>query len=301
MDTYLNLGSSGKNSWWRTSLAVGLMLFFWWGLGSIPFTVLYIRAVFGRQIQDAIPSTTIPGVDPLVSFIAVMLASVFFLIGIVLAIRFVHGRSMRSLVTPDRSLDWKRLFQGALLWFGIGGVTSVLEALLYPGRYVWTFDPVRFFPFALIALILVPIQTSTEELFFRAYVLQGVGSHFRNIWVLSAISGILFMAPHFLNPEAGVNFPLMGLFYFSMGAFLAFITLRDGRLELALGVHAANNLFSFIVVNSTTTVLSSPSLFTSQVLDPVFSVPTAIVGMFLFVLLMLRPLRTKLVQEPPLN
>jgi membrane protease YdiL (CAAX protease family) len=222
-----------------------------------------------------------------------MLASVFFVFGIYLAMRFIHRRPFRTLITPARSIAWGRLFQGFGVWFALAALMSAVEALLYPGRYVWTLNLGQFLPFVFLALILVPIQTSAEEFFFRGYVLQGVGLHNRNIWLLSAVSGVLFMTPHFLNPEASVNYVLMGLYYFSMGAFLGYITLRDGRLELALGVHAANNLFSVIFANYTITVLPSPSLFMITVLDAVYSVPAALVGMAIFVLLFVGPLMGK--------
>jgi membrane protease YdiL (CAAX protease family) len=238
-----------------------------------------------------IATGSLPGVDPIVSFVALMLASVFLVLGITLAVRFIHNRPLRTLITPARSIAWGRLFQGFGAWFVLAALMSMVEALLYPGRYVWTLDLRRFLPFVFLALILIPIQTSGEELFFRAYLLQGIGIRLRNIWILSSISGFLFMLPHFLNPEASVNYPLMGLYYFSMGAFLAYITLRDGRLELALGVHVANNLFSVLFANYTTSVLPSPSLFTVNVLDAVYSVPAALVAMVIFVLLFVGPLR----------
>jgi len=96
-----------------------------------------------------------------------------------------------------------------------------------------------------------------------------------------------------LNPEATVNYPLLGLYYFAFGFCLAFITLKDGKLELALGAHAANNLFSVLIANYTITALPSPSIFTVKVLDAVYSVPAALLGMIIFVLLFTGPWRER--------
>jgi hypothetical protein len=163
-----------------------------------------------------------------------------------------------------------------------------VEALLYPGRYVFSLDPVRYLVFIILALVLIPIQTSAEELFFRGYILQGFGLRLRNIYILSAISGLLFMLPHLLNPEAKLNFLLMGLTYFSIGAVLAYITLRDGRLELALGLHAANNLFTALLANAVVTVLPTPALFTVMELDVVYSTVATLIALLLFVLVFTR-------------
>jgi len=293
VNTYLDLVHQGRNDWWCYVLAVLLILCMWQILGAIPSIFLLILAMANGISMGNIGTGSLPGVDPAVSFVVLMLASVFFVLGVYLAVRLIHRRPFRTIITPARSIAWGRLFQGFGVWFVLAGLTSVVEALLYPGRYVWTPDLEHFIPFVFLALILVPIQTSAEEFFFRGYILQGVGLRVRNIWALSVISGILFMVPHFLNPEASVNYALMGLYYFSMGAFLAYITLRDGRLELALGVHAANNLFSALFANYTVTVMPSPSLFTVTVLDAVYSVPAALIGMVIFALLFIGLWRRK--------
>jgi membrane protease YdiL (CAAX protease family) len=293
MQTYLDLARLGKNEWWRYIIAVLLILIMWQLFGALPSLALIIWAMLAGHLQSGVGMDSLPGMDTPVGFISLMLASVFFIGGIYLALRFIHRRRFQTLITPAGLIDWRRSFQGFGVWFVLSTLISVVEALLHPGRYVWTLDMQRFIPFIFLALMLVPIQTSAEELFFRAYLLQGIGLRLRNIWVLSAVSGLAFGLPHLLNPEASINYPLMGLYYFAFGFSLAYITLRDGRLELALGAHAANNLYSFIIANYTITVLPTPSLFTISVLDPVYSVLAALIGMVIFVTLFVRPWRRK--------
>jgi len=293
MQNYLELARQGKNEAWRSVLAVLVMLFAWQVLGAMPSAILLVWLASRGQLQAGNAGGTLPGMDTLAGFVALMLASVFFLGGIYLAMRFIHRRPIRTLVTPARSLAWGRLLKGFGVWFGLVGLMSLVEALVYPGRYIWTVNPSRFLPFFFLALIFIPIQTSAEELFFRGYLLQQIGPHWKNVWVLSIVSGLLFGLPHLLNPEATVNYPLLGFYYFAFGFCLAFITLREGKLELALGAHAANNLFSVIIANYAITALPSPSLFTIKVLDAVFSVPVAILGMVIFIFLFMGPLRRK--------
>ncbi len=164
----------------------------------------------------------------------------------------------------------------------IGALLSIVEELLYPGRYLLTFQPGVLAVYAVFALVLIPFQTSAEEFFFRGYLLQWMGLRLKNIWLLAFINGILFFLPHIANPEMSVNGFLMGIIYFSIGAFLALITLKDGGLELALGLHAANNLFSALFANYTTTALASPALFTIQKLDATYGLISIIIGMAVF-------------------
>jgi hypothetical protein len=295
MNAYLDLARHGKTGWRRFVLAVALILFLWQILGAFPSVFLIIWVLADGNPQTGIsPAAQFVGLEPALSFAVPMLASVFFLIALFLAIRLIHQRPFRTLITPAHTIAWGRFFQGFVVWFVLSGLMSLAEALLYPGRYAWTLDLRRYIPFAFLALVLIPIQASTEELFFRGYILQSVGLRLRNIWILSAISGFLFMLPHFLNPEARVNYGLMGFYYFFIGAVMAYITLRDGRLELALGLHTANNLFSALFANYTVTVMPTPSLFTVNTLDAVYSVSAAVFGLIVFVLIFVGPLRRRL-------
>jgi uncharacterized protein len=298
MQAYLDLARQGRNNWWRVVLAVLLILFMWQIIGAIPSALVLVWGMLNGTLGPNLSLGSLAGLDTTVNFVMLMLASIFFLCGIFLAMRFLHKRSLRSLVTPARSVDWGRVFQGSGIWFLLVAFVSASEALLFPGRYVWNLDLPRFIPFVFLALVFIPIQTSAEELFFRGYVLQIAGLRLRNIWGLCTLSGVLFGLPHMLNPEASVNYPLLGLYYFAFGFCMAYISLRDGRLELALGAHAANNFFSVIFANYAVTVLPSPSLFTVNVLDPLFSVPAALVGMLVFIWLFTGPLRRK---EPALD
>jgi membrane protease YdiL (CAAX protease family) len=290
MNAYLDLARQGRTKWWHFLLAIVIILVFWQLIGALPSVILLIWIMADGNPNIAVSSSgQFLGIDPSIGFSMTMLASVFFMVGIFLAIRFIHQRPFQTLISPAPRIAWSRFFQGFSAWFILSGLMSLLEAVFYPGRYIWTFNSHQFIPFVVLAIIFIPIQTSAEELFFRSYILQGFGLRLRNIWILSFISGFLFMIPHLLNPEAQLNYPLMGFYFFLIGAVLAYLTLKDGRLELALGLHAANNLFSALFANYTVTVMPSPSLFTIQTLDTGYSVLAAVIGLLIFILVFFRP------------
>jgi hypothetical protein len=168
-------------------------------------------------------------------------------------------------------------------------VVAIVEALLHPGRYSVTFDLRAFIPTLIAALIFTPIQTSAEELLLRGYLMQSLGLRIRNAFILSAISATIFMALHFGNPEMNSNAVLMALFYFSFGFFAAFVTLKDGSLELALGMHAANNLFSGLVANYAMSALPTPSIFMVNELDASFGLVSSLLAMLAFYLIIFKP------------
>ena len=64
----------------------------------------------------------------------------------------------------------------------------------------------QYWPYLLVALALIPLQTSAEEFFFRGYLLQASGRLTQNWLVLSVINGVLFTLPHLGNVEVELNF-----------------------------------------------------------------------------------------------
>jgi membrane protease YdiL (CAAX protease family) len=225
-----------------------------------------------------------------------MFSFIMFFLGTFIAVRFIHQRPFHTLIAPR--IRWGRVALGFGVWLVLTTVTTIVEAWLYPGRYQLTFDPVNFFPFALLVILLVPLQTSTEELFFRGYLLQWIGLRLRNIVILSFMSGVLFMLPHLANPEIAVDVVLLPAFYFAFGAFLAFVSLKDGGLELALGVHAANNVFASIFANYVGSALQTSALFTATELDPVYSLLSTLTAMAVFYICFFWAFKPTPVEQP---
>lgn len=101
-----------------------------------------------------------------------------------------------------------------------------------------------------------------EELIFRGYILQGL-RRFRPLPLFAIyFSGLLFAFGHFVPLS---NFSLF-VFYFIIGIFIAIITLKDNRLELAIGIHAAINLFDLLIVQSADSPFKS-AIWETQTVD----------------------------------
>ena len=91
--------------------------------------------------------------------------------------------------------------------------------------------------------------------------------------------------PHFSNPEmARDSFVWGALGYFAWGVFAPAIALKDNRLELSRGVHAANNLFLTLFLRATDSVVVTPSVFTydSSAIDPRMSLASMLIDAALF-------------------
>ena len=266
-ERYLDLARRGRNDWWRYLLGTVTIVFCWMVLGYVPYMFLLMADVDHRLLE----------------YLAVNFSIFMMLAGLAVTVRFIHRRPLMSLVTPAAGVDWRRVGQSALAWCVIAAVISAVEHVLYPERYYLSFDPGQFFVFLALVLVLTPIQTTTEELLFRGYAMQGIGLLTRRPVVVAAASSVVFTLPHLFNPEVHEHgVAIMAANYFAIGMLLATVTLRDGRLELAIGVHAVNNVFLALVANYEGSALATESIFTAAELDPVYSLATVVIGAVAF-------------------
>jgi len=265
---YLDLAREGRNDWWRYALGVSTIAFFWLVLGYVPYLFLV----------DAGAET-----GPLLDFVAINFSIFMMLAGLAVTVTLIHRRPLRSLVTPAARVDWRRAGRGALVWAAVATVVVVVEHLLFPGRYYLSFDPERLLPFLAAVLVLTPIQCVTEELVFRGYAMQGLGLLTRRPLLIAVASSLIFTLPHLLNPEVHLHGTLiMAANYFVIGMLLATITLRDGRLELAIGLHSANNVFLALIANYEGSALATAAIFTARELDPLYSLLALSAGTLVF-------------------
>ena len=193
-------------------------------------------------------------------------------------VKFVQGQSITSLTTSRQKIDWKRIFFSFFLW---GSVTTLMILALYytqPDNFVWNFNPQKFFVFLVLAIILIPMQTSFEEYLFRGHMMQGIGLATNSRLVPLIITSVLFGLMHIANPEVGKIGYIIMIYYIGTGFFLGIITLMDEGLELALGFHAANNLVGALLLTADWTAFQTNSILKDlsepsagfDVLTPVF-------------------------------
>jgi uncharacterized protein len=276
-ERYLALALLGYNAWWRYVLGALIIAGSWLGLGLLPYALLSSADTFDARLD----------------FIAVNLSIFVMLAGLAVTVKWLHRRPLLSLVTPGARIDWRRMGRAAVVWLAIAAALSLLEFLLFRDRFYLSFNAARFAPFLLLVLLLTPLQAATEELVFRGYAMQGLGRLTRSPAMIAILSSLIFTVPHLLNPEVQEHGMLvMAANYFAIGMLLATIALRDGRLELAIGLHAVNNVFLALVANYEESALMTESIFTARELDPYYSLMALVAGALAFHWWVFRPAAT---------
>ena len=240
---------------------LGLWKYFVLPVGFISLMVVnYLATVNSTVSVEDMMATMI---DELGSntVLIILLAPLAIGLGVVLGwTRLVHPQSIRSLTTSRPRVDWNRVFFAFGLWALITVGFTGIDYFLSPENYALNFRWEAFWKLALIAILLIPLQTSFEEYLFRGHMMQGLGILFRNRWVPLVVTSVIFGLMHLGNPEVEkLGYGIM-VFYIGTGFFLGIITLMDEGLELALGFHAANNLVTALLVTSEWTAFQTDSI-----------------------------------------
>lgn len=250
------------HEWWR--YLVGFIIIFLASqIGSIPLLIAVMFKVVTdggniESIQD--PNVMMTVLDSNLTLFLILLSFAIGLLAVYLVVKYFHKQPFVELTTSRKKTDWGRVFFG----FGLIAITTlVVTALDYynnPEDYVLQFDLVPFLILAVIAVIMIPLQTSFEEYLFRGYLMQGIGVLAKNKWLPLVITSVVFGALHLANPEVDKLGNVIMIYYIGTGFFLGIMTLMDEGMELALGFHAGNNLIAALLVTADWTVFKTNSV-----------------------------------------
>ena len=260
---YIQQAYKGKNEWYHWVLTIVLVFFGWQILGVIPLVMAAAAksenvAQFSEFAKDNFMTA---GIDK--NFFLFLMIFTFFvgLLFLFIGIKYVHKRSITSLVTSRDKIDWKRFFYGFFVWGILAIVMSYVGVLLAPENFIWNFNATPFFILVAISFLFLPFQTSLEELLFRGYFMQGIGVLAKNRWVPLVITSVVFGLLHGANPEVAKLGQITMIFYIGTGLFYGIVTLMDEGTEIALGLHAINNITAAFFITTDWTVFQTDALF----------------------------------------
>jgi len=285
--SFLDNSSIGKNNWWIWIVFTIIFILVWQVVGSLPLIVfcgiLKIGTVAGYSCS--LDELVITGASKAPNFLLMHTTFVIGAASFYFFLNVLHKKNLLKVLTERIRFDYKRSLFSLSIFF-LFTVIPLTATLLTDSSGLKLRDDIPdLLLITLIALIFVPIQASLEEAFFRGYLLQGFSLLFKSRVLILIITSSLFAFLHLMNPEPwsyGVGTYLISVFM--VGMFMGLITLIDGGIELAVGIHIANNLWVHLIVGLEDSVIPSSSLFisTNQNLD---MLPTIIFSMSQYALL----------------
>jgi membrane protease YdiL (CAAX protease family) len=253
----------------------------WW-LWTVGTFIIIAGWIVFAAVVSAIVSVLVPDGPVWAELLVSLSTFIPFFLATPLVWRYLLGRPVAELLNFSGRMLPRRIGVGFGIWFALCAASTGLDALLHADDYVYTFSASKFLPFALVVALLLPAQTWAEEFFFRGWVLNWAST--LPLFSQVFISGIVFAWPHMGNPEAATDTTLALSAYFLLGAGWAYVSLRSGGIELAMGAHLANNAFSLLAVGYDDAALPTAAVFTTTSLNLLTTVVSllAIVPLFAY-------------------
>lgn len=223
---------------WR--LAVGLVL----ATGIyLAFTIFV--AGYAARLGGSLNLAFTPGGGPLATS-AVLFTFAGMGLGVIIAARLLHHRGAQTLFGPDpRATRWY-FRAGASITLAVATAGTMIGMMFY--------TPVPNLPFAtwLIwlpsSLLLILVQSGSEELLFRGYLMQQLAARFRSPWIWWVMPAALFAILHYDPSVQGPNAPLFVLDIFIFALLAGDLTARTGNIGAAFGLHFVNNALAFLFI-----------------------------------------------------
>ena len=214
------------------------------------------------------------------------------LVALLVGIRFVHRIPINRFFSGNIKFRWNLFALSAIIWFILGTISDVIMSVFQKGNYQWTFNASIFFPYMILAVILIAIQITAEEAFFRGYLQRGFSILFKNIWVAIILQAVLFGLLHGANTEVTTYGLLTTMpFYIGIGLLLGAITYKLNGLEASMGLHFANNIYATAFVTFSGSSIKSPALFTIKNYHPILSLIVFVLSAVLYIFILQKLLK----------
>lgn len=266
---YFKQAKEGANEWWMYLVTV-LLVAIGYMVGQLPLYFTQMNAIENNptigtaQLEEfnSRMDFSLLGLDSnlglFLLFTLFIIATIFFL----LAIRFIHKKTLKGLITHRSKINYPKIICGLVVWLLLMSIFELFSYFANPEVYTLNVQWGKVFWLVLICIFILPIQTTLEELLFRSYLMKGFGLMSRHKWVPLLVTSLLFGLVHGTNPEiAKYGVVPMQLYYISAGLLLGIMTIMDDGLELAIGVHAATNIYGALFMSYEGSVLQTDSIW----------------------------------------
>ena len=283
-----------KNQWWRYLLLFLIAFIVGQFLGAIPLgVVMMLKKLRDGDIADLSSADNSGlsqfGLDQNLTLFLIIIPFIVSLIIFAVLIKPMHQQTFKAVINGTSKIRWHKFFNGFIIWIVIMAIYLAIDYSLNPDNFVLNFSFEKFIPLLIISVVLIPFQTTFEEVMFRGYLAQGVAAWTGSrVWVV-LIPAFLFGMMHIFNPEIKeYGFWITMPQYMIFGLVFGLITVLDDGIEIGMGAHAANNIFLSVFVTFKASALETPALFEQKELDPVKDLISLFVISILFVAILYR-------------
>ncbi|MET4780324.1 CPBP family intramembrane glutamic endopeptidase [Glaciihabitans sp. UYNi722] len=239
--------SSPSYRWWKPLIVALIAIGFYVAL-TIILVVLFVIAALAvpsisTEMLKLVSTGVIDNSSPVI--LAFSLGSVALILPAIWCARLIMGpRPVGLLSSVAGRLRWRwmlRLLVPVVVAYGASTLFSSLLLPLLLGEPL-TAPAIRSdtWIIVIVAVLLVPLQATAEEFFFRGYLMQTFGG-----WLRHPLFAILLPIPFF---TFGHDYDIWGLLDVTVfGVTAAWLVWRTGGLEASIVAHVVNNTVIFVM------------------------------------------------------
>lgn len=239
--------------WWRPLAFAGTGAGFYLALLIMVMLVVFVAMLANPASwatdtgtgEDMVFSEELDMTSPL-DFSMTMLSLIVMIPAVYLAYLLLGSKPVGQLFSVVGKIRWR--------WFGLAlGTSAILFALYFALSFgLSAFDAQGSAPlapqdvpadplfFAILVILLTPLQCAAEELVFRGALMQMIGG-----WLKHPLFAILLPVPLFTFGHLYDVYGLLDVAFFAVAA--GYLTWRTGGLEAAMAMHIINNTFLFML------------------------------------------------------
>lgn len=244
----LNLARGRQPRWWRPILVGLLGLALYIGMVIVLVVPFAVMAAFVPEVMQVFSRIAGSGgmdmTDP-ATFVVAMLSIILLLPALLIASRVVAGRGLGLLSSVTGRLRWRWMLRCLGLAAAVFALqTSISMGIsLAQGEDLFVTDVTGPpWPMLLLVILLVPLQSATEEYVFRGFLMQAVGS-----WLKHPAFAILLPLPLFVFGHLYDVWGMLSVAAFALAA--GWLTWRTGGLEAGIALHVVNNVSIFVLAS----------------------------------------------------
>ncbi|MFW5803975.1 MAG: CPBP family intramembrane glutamic endopeptidase [bacterium] len=270
---FLERAFDNENQIWKYILVIIIGFFLGQMVGGIPLFIVMVVKITqigdDFQMPENVANFSAIGIDPNVGLVLMVIPFIASLIIGILLVKGFHRRNYKEVINGGCSIRWNRFWLGVIVWGALVGGYMLIDYLINPANFEVQFNAASFIPLVLISVLLIPIQSGTEEFFFRGYLMQGVAARTKSRLLAVLIPALIFALIHSLNPEVkefGFWTTMPG--YITFGLVFGIASVFDDGIEVAIGAHSINNVLSSIFVTSKSSAIQTPALLFQKEVEP---------------------------------
>ena len=265
--------AKGSLELWRLMVSLIICILTWLVFAKI------IKALFFPYLETSTLSTGNSSAGMIY-----ILSSFLGLIFALLLVAKLHNRPLKSFFGSGSNFI-NHFFYSFLLCLIFCSVFAVTINIITGNIVTQNLSISQWSRYLIIGLPLLLIQVTTEELFFRGYLVQQLAARYNSILIWMVLPSIVFGLAHYDPQNYGkAALPIVGLLTV-YGVFATDLTRRTGNLSLAMGFHLSNNIFTIFIFGNTSKFSGLSLLTVPTFLENHENLKAILISEFLFIIL----------------